>query len=91
MQDGALQAHRISELILKELSESSSIHLKESPESLKKRIVSKIQENFAQERKITQEAYKMMEDLEQKGQSFDRKAMFPLLKAKLAEKKGFVL
>lgn len=91
MKDGTLQALRISELILKELSRSSPIHLKKNKELLKKCIIKNIQENFSQEQKISEEVYKMMEDLEQKGQNFDRKVMFPLLKAKLAEKKGFVL
>ena len=90
MKKGTLQALRLSELIVKELSGNQSLQLKQDKELLQRRIAKKIQENFAQEQQITDEAYKMMEDLEQKGQTFDRKAMFPLLKAKLAEKKGFV-
>ena len=91
MKKRTLQALRLSELIVKELSENQSLQLKQDKELLRRRIAKKIQENFAQEQQITDEAYKMMEDLDRKGQTFDRKAMFPLLKAKLAEKKGFVL
>ena len=82
---------RLSELILKQLMAEKRISLKQSEESLRKRIEGIIQANFEQERKLIQEVYQMMEDLEQGGHTFERQKMFPLLKAQLAKKKGFVL
>lgn len=82
---------RISELISKQLLLDDRIKLKQSEENIRKQIEQKIQENFEQERQLLQEVYQMMEDLEQKGHSFERQKMFPLLKAQLAKKKGFIL
>lgn len=82
---------RISELILKQLLLDERIKLRQSEESVRKRVEQKIQENFEQEKQLLQEVYQMMEDLEQKGHSFERQKMFPLLKTQLAKKKGFVL
>ena len=50
-----------------------------------------IHENFNQEKNLIKEVYKMMEDLEKQGQSFDRQQIFPMLKQQLAKKKGIIL
>lgn len=82
---------RISEVIVQRLFQDERIQTHKSEEEIRKRIEQKIQENFQQERDLTEEVYKMMEDLENQGHSFERQKMFPLLKAQLAKKKGFVL
>ena len=82
---------RISELILKQLISDDRIKLKQSEEDVRKRMEQTIQENFEQERKLLQEVYQMMEDLENQGHTFERQKMFPLLKAQLAKKKGVIL
>ena len=86
-----LMALRISELVLKQLTQEDRIKLQQSEELVRKRVELKITENFEQEKELTQEVYLMMEDLEAKGHSFERQKMFPLLKAQLAKKKGLIL
>ena len=82
---------RISELVLREIQKSPGFQISGSPEALRKRIAHLIQLNFQQERDLEREAARMMDDLEQQGHSFERGKMRPLLKRRLAEKKGFVL
>lgn len=82
---------RLSELILKQLLAERQIKFQKSEEELRKQIERKIQENFEQEKQLLEEVYQMMEDLEQKGQAFERSKIFPLLKARLAKEKGFIL
>ena len=91
MDKNKLVALRISELIVKRLSEDSRIQLRQSEEQTRKEIELEIQENFNQERQLIEEVYQMMETLEKQGQSFDRQKMFPMLKKQLAKKKGLVL
>lgn len=82
---------RISELILTQLLQDDRIQIKKNPEDTRKRIEQNIQNNFNQEKELVDEIYQMMEDLENQGHSFERQKMFPILKAKLAKKKGIVL
>ena len=86
-----LSALRISELVVKRLSEDSRIHLKIEKEALRREVEKEVQENFTQEKQLIEEVYQMMETLENQGQSFDRQKIFPLLKNQLAKKKGIVL
>lgn len=82
---------RISEMILNQLLADERITLKQDKESVRKRLEQKVHENFEQEKKLLQEVYQVMEDLERQGHAFERQKMFPLLKAQLAKKKGFIL
>ncbi len=82
---------RISELILKNIIRDNRIQLKQGEEIIRQRIEHKIKENFKREKELLREVYQMMEELESQGRSFERRKMFPLLKAQLAKKKGFVL
>ena len=82
---------RLSELILKQLLAEKQIKFQQSEEKLRKQIERNIQENFEQEKQLLEEVYQMIEDLEQKGQSFERHKLFPLLKVQLAKKRGFIL
>lgn len=78
-------------MAVKFLSEDSRLQLKEGEEQVRKELEQEIQENFSQEKQLIEEAYQMMEALEQQGQSFDRQKIFPMLKKQLAKKKGIVL
>ena len=86
-----LIALRISELVLHQLLKEDRVQWDEKEEVVRKRVERKILENFNQEKELTQEVYKMMEDLENQGHAFERQKMFPLLKNQLAKKKGIVL
>ena len=86
-----LIALRISELIVQSILKDERIQLNHSEEIVRKRVNQIVQANFEQEKELVKEVYQMMEDLEQKGHSFERPKMFPLLKAQLAKKKGFIL
>ena len=86
-----LIALRISELIVKQLVLEDQISLLKPEEDIRKQIERDIKENFDQEKNLLQEVSLMMEDLEKQGHHFEREKMFPLLKAQLAKKKGFVL
>ena len=86
-----LVALRISELVLKHILLDDRIQLKHSEEEVRKQVEQTVQQNFEQEKELLQEVYQMMEDLEKQGHSFDRQKMFPLLKAQIAKKKGFIL
>lgn len=91
MKRNELISLRISELIVHQILRDQRLQLLKSEEDVRKRVEQKIQENFEQEKQLIEEVYEMMEDLEQKGHSFERRKMFPMLKAQLAKKKGFIL
>ncbi|MCY4320850.1 MAG: DUF507 family protein [Bdellovibrionaceae bacterium] len=86
-----LVALRISELVINRLCEDSRFKLNEEEENIRKEVEKEIHENFTQEKNLIKEVYKMMEDLEKQGQSFDRQQIFPMLKQQLAKKKGIIL
>ena len=86
------QVQRIVHLVLQELKSSSAIEAKESNEKLASVIKSEINKNISEEAQLNQEVETMMDELERQNPGgFQRYKMFPLLKKKLAEKKGFVL
>ena len=82
---------RISELVLNQLQKEREITLHEEKEPLRNRISHLITKNFKQEKELDQEVQALMDDLEKQGHSFERYKMFPILKKKLAQKKGFIL
>ena len=82
---------RLSELIVRQIAQDPRLQLKQSEETVRRRVELKINKNFAQDKQLTQEVYQTMEDLENQGHQFERQKMFPLLKAQIAKKKGFVL
>lgn len=86
------QLQRIVHHLLKEIKKSSVIEAKVDEDQLKSVIKAVIQQNMADEAKLDQEVETMMDQLERQNPgSFQRYKMFPLLKKKLAEQKGFVL
>lgn len=65
---------------------------KVGPDKLHSRAVELIKKNFEEERKLEAEVEKMLDTLEKDhGGTFQRHKMFPMLKKKLAQQKGFVL
>lgn len=86
-----LRALRLSELIAKQLSQDQRIQLIKEEEPVRLEIEREIKNHFQKEEELIKEVYKMMEDLEKQGHQFERQKMFPLLKNKLAKKKGIIL
>ena len=82
---------RISELVIKQLQADHNIKLQQDPESIRNRVHALIQDNFKKEKELDEDVYKMMEDLEKNGHSFERHKMYPELKKQLAKKRGIVL
>lgn len=82
---------RISELVLNQLQKEKEITLQEKKEGLRSRIARLIAADFEREKALDREVQALMDDLERQGHSFERYKMFPLLKQKLAKKKGIIL
>ncbi len=79
-------------MIFKELKEGSLIEFKTKEEAAFKRAIEIVNQDFEREKDLDEEVNQMMDDLErQQGADFQRYKMFPLLKKRLAEKKGIVL
>ena len=76
--------------LLRTLENQSLIHYKADKQQVVQKACALVGGNFEEERRLEQEAHEMMDQLE-KTQSFERHKMFPMLKKKLAEKKGFIL
>lgn len=86
------QVKRIIHHILREIKNSSAIEAKEDDQKVALAIEAEIHKNMREEVQLDQEVETMMDQLEnQNPGGFQRYKMFPLLKKKLAEKKGFVL
>ena len=86
------QIKRIVHLIFKGLKEGQLVHFKEKEEKVFLRAVSIIKKDFNRELELDQEVHTMMDQLEiENPGSFQRYKMFPILKKKLAEKKGIIL
>ena len=86
-----LLALRISECVIKEMDRDQRIQLKASSENLREEIEQEIKKQFQIEINLSEEVYKMMDQLEQEGHQFERQKMFPILKKQLAKKKGLPL
>lgn len=86
------QMERIALEVLSALDSNPSIKITGESEKIKTLIQSVLKQNIEDELKLDEEVQKMMDVLEQQNPGgFERYKMFPLLKKKLAEKKGFVL
>ena len=82
---------RISELVSKQLAQTDQIELQDQEESIREKIYQLIQLNFDDHKKLEEEIYQMMDDLEKQGHQFERHKMYPALKQQLAKKKGIIL
>ena len=86
------QINRLASIILKKLVEQKQMTYKESEAKVLHRAIEIIKSNFEQEKQLDREVNKMMDDLERENPgSFQRYKMFPLLKKRLAKKKGVIL
>ena len=82
---------RISELILKQLKQNSQTSLNKEEPFIMSRICQLIEGDFERERELDQEVNKILEDLEDQGEVFERRTMYPMVKKQLAKKKGIIL
>ena len=86
------QMQRMAKLIIEELKSENFIQFKSDEQTVLSRAVAIIKKNYNDERALDQEVNDMMDDLEQQhAGEFQRYKMFPMLKKKIAEQKGFVL
>lgn len=85
------QIQRLVQHLFAEIKSSNVIELKAEDAVIKSTILAVIQKNIEEESKIDQLVEGMMDQLERQNQEFQRHKMFPLLKKKLAEQRGFVL
>jgi hypothetical protein len=86
------QMQRMAKLIIEELKAEKFIQFKSNEQAVLSRAVAIIKKNYNDEKALDQEVNDMMDDLEQQhAGEFQRYKMFPMLKKKIAEQKGFVL
>lgn len=86
------QLLRIASLVVKQVHESPAIESKVDDEVIKKTVIEVIKSNLEEEAKLEKEVETMMTQLERQNPGgFERYKMYPLLKKKLAEQKGFIL
>lgn len=82
---------RLSELITKHIQSDKEMQLRTEEKSLQESICYIINKNFQEEKDLNKEVEDMMDDLEDQGETFERHKMRPLIKSRLAKKRGFVL
>lgn len=85
------QIQRIVHHLFEEIKSSSTTKIKAEDKVIKSTILSVINQNIEDEAKLDKLVEGMMDQLEQQNQDFQRYKMFPLLKKKLAEQRGFIL
>jgi hypothetical protein len=74
-----------------EIKSSSTTKITADEDVIKNTILAVIQKNIEEEAKLDELVDGMMDQLERQNADFQRYKMFPLLKKKLAEQRGFVL
>lgn len=86
------QIARLAKAIFGELKSNGLVTFKDKEDKVFHRACDIVKGNFDDERKLDEEVNMMLDDLErQHGGEFQRYKMFPMLKKKLAQQKGFVL
>ena len=86
------QTQRFVKFIFDELKAQDLITFKSKESDVFNRAIEIVKNNFREEELLDEEVNKMMDDLErQHSGEFQRYKMFPMLKKKLAQQKGFVL
>ena len=85
------QIQRIVQHLLREIKSSETTEVKVDDDVLKSKILDVINKNIEEEAKLDQLVDGMMDQLEKQNADFQRYKMFPLLKKKLAEQRGFIL
>lgn len=86
------QMNKIAVEIFKSLEKNSNVSLQVDKEKFKNLVNQVLKKNMEDEKSLDEDVNKMMDQLDKQNPgSFERYKMFPLLKKKLAEQKGFVL
>ncbi len=86
------QLLRIARLVVKQVHASPAIESKVDDEVIEKTVIAVLKQNLEEEAQLDREVEAMMGQLERQNPGgFERYKMYPLLKKKLAEQKGFVL
>lgn len=85
------QIQRIVHHLFTEIKSSQTTQLKADEDVIKMTILAVINKNIEEEAKLDAMVEGMMDQLERENASFQRYKMFPLLKKKLAEQRGFIL
>ena len=86
------QMNKIAVEVFKELSGTDKLDVHADKEKFKSLISSVLKQNMEEEKALDQAVNDMMDTLEKQNPGgFERYKMFPLLKKKLAEQRGFVL
>lgn len=83
---------KIAVEIFKSLSEADNVTVNMEKEKFKSVVVNVLKQNIEEERELDQAVNAMMDTLEEQNpNAFERYKMFPLLKKKMAQQRGFVL
>lgn len=86
------QMNKIAVEVFKEVSATDKLEVNLDKEKFKSIISNVLKQNIEDEKVLDQSVNDMMDTLEKQNPGgFERYKMFPLLKKKLAEQKGFVL
>lgn len=86
------QMNKIAVEVFKEVSDTDNLDVHFEKEKFKSVIIGVLKKNMEDEKDLDQSVNDMMETLEKQNPGgFEHYKMFPLLKKKLAEQKGFVL
>ena len=85
------QIQRIVHHLFTEIKSSQTTQIKADEDAIKATITAVIMKNIEEEAKLDSLVEGMMDQLERQNQDFQRFKMFPLLKKKLAEQRGFIL
>jgi len=84
--------NKIAAEVFKEVSTTESLEVHFEKEKFKSLVTAVLKQNLEAEKELDQSVNDMMDTLEKQNPGgFERYKMFPLLKKKLAEQKGFVL
>ena len=82
----------LGQLLLSEWQNHKAVELKVDEKEILAKIHSIIDKELDKEKQLDKEVDKMLDDLEKThSEQFERYKMFPLLKKKLADKKGVIL
>ncbi len=86
------QMNKIAIEIFKALCNVPNITVNDDKEKFKSVIIQVLKQNIKEEKDLDEAVNAMMDTLEQQNpNSFQRYKMFPLLKKKLAQQRGFIL
>jgi hypothetical protein len=85
------QLDRLANLLVAGYRNKELIISKVTDQEIKAKIIEVVQQNFAEEEAIEEEARKVLASFAQATRNVDSYKMFILAKQKLAAKKGFVL